>query len=148
MRFGSTAKVLLKCKLKYYRISECSTCHETCGPPDGPTSARQGVPPLPFPARPLQSANTGMIKVVCFATIMTPSCQCPRRCCLLRLVQRVGPTPTNKKAQHDTSRKLLYLPFSLRPRDASLWAMHFLESVHQWSCLRPRCMVLNDIHDL
>ena len=24
MRFGSTAKVLLKCKLKYYRISECS----------------------------------------------------------------------------------------------------------------------------
>ena len=23
MRFGSTAKVLLKCKLKYYRISEC-----------------------------------------------------------------------------------------------------------------------------
>ena len=24
MRFGSTAKVLLKCKLKYYRISECT----------------------------------------------------------------------------------------------------------------------------
>ena len=24
MRFGSTAKVLLKCKLKYYRISECN----------------------------------------------------------------------------------------------------------------------------
>ena len=24
LRFGSTAKVLLKCKLKYYRISECS----------------------------------------------------------------------------------------------------------------------------
>ena len=24
MRFGSTAKVLLKCKLKYYRISQCS----------------------------------------------------------------------------------------------------------------------------
>ncbi len=23
MRFGSTAKVLLKCKLKYYRISGC-----------------------------------------------------------------------------------------------------------------------------
>ena len=23
MRFGSTAKVLLKCELKYYRISEC-----------------------------------------------------------------------------------------------------------------------------
>ena len=23
MRFGSTAKVLAKCKLKYYRISEC-----------------------------------------------------------------------------------------------------------------------------
>ena len=23
MRFGSTAQVLLKCKLKYYRISEC-----------------------------------------------------------------------------------------------------------------------------
>ena len=23
MRFGSTAKVLLKCKLKYYKISEC-----------------------------------------------------------------------------------------------------------------------------
>ncbi len=26
MRFGSTAKVLLKCKLKYYRISECDPC--------------------------------------------------------------------------------------------------------------------------
>ena len=25
MRFGSTAEVLLKCKLKYYRISECIT---------------------------------------------------------------------------------------------------------------------------
>ena len=24
MRFGSTTKVLLKCKLKYYRISECA----------------------------------------------------------------------------------------------------------------------------
>ena len=24
MRFGSTAKVLLKCKLKYYSISECT----------------------------------------------------------------------------------------------------------------------------
>ena len=24
MRFGSTVKVLLKCKLKYYRISECT----------------------------------------------------------------------------------------------------------------------------
>ncbi len=24
MRFGSTAEVLLKCKLKYYRISECN----------------------------------------------------------------------------------------------------------------------------
>ena len=23
MRFGSTAKVLLRCKLEYYRISEC-----------------------------------------------------------------------------------------------------------------------------
>ena len=29
MRFGSTAKVLLKCKLKYYRISEC---HAPCPP--------------------------------------------------------------------------------------------------------------------
>ncbi len=27
MRFGSTAKVLLKCKLKYYRISECVHAH-------------------------------------------------------------------------------------------------------------------------
>ena len=27
MRFGGTAKVLLKCKLKYYRISEC--CSQT-----------------------------------------------------------------------------------------------------------------------
>ena len=27
MRFGSTAKVLLKCKLKYYRISECHLRH-------------------------------------------------------------------------------------------------------------------------
>ena len=26
MRFGSIAKVLLKCKLKYYRISECTRC--------------------------------------------------------------------------------------------------------------------------
>ena len=24
MRFGSTAKVLLKCNLEYYRISECA----------------------------------------------------------------------------------------------------------------------------
>ena len=30
MRFGSTAKVLLKCKLKYYRISEC-VCLLSCG---------------------------------------------------------------------------------------------------------------------
>ena len=28
MRFGSTAKVLLKCKLKYYRILECQ--HQRC----------------------------------------------------------------------------------------------------------------------
>ena len=28
MRFGSTAKVLLKCKLKYYRISECGDSPE------------------------------------------------------------------------------------------------------------------------
>ena len=39
MRFGSTAKVLLKCKLKYYRISECSTAQH--GPPL----------PSPFPQR-------------------------------------------------------------------------------------------------
>ena len=31
MRFGSTAKVLLKCKLKYYRISDCSGPSETLG---------------------------------------------------------------------------------------------------------------------
>ncbi len=32
MRFGSTAKVLLKCKLKYYRISECFAVPlEGCG---------------------------------------------------------------------------------------------------------------------
>ncbi len=33
MRFGSTAKVLLKCKLKYYRISECvrEPCHKGSG---------------------------------------------------------------------------------------------------------------------
>ena len=30
MRFGSTAKVLLKCKLKYYRISECNTFFWSC----------------------------------------------------------------------------------------------------------------------
>ena len=30
MRFGSTAKVLLKCKLKYYRISECILLRRTC----------------------------------------------------------------------------------------------------------------------
>ena len=28
MRFRDTAKLLLKCKLKYYRISECSSQHE------------------------------------------------------------------------------------------------------------------------
>ena len=33
MRFASTAKVLLKCKLKYYRISECSVL---CGVPGQP----------------------------------------------------------------------------------------------------------------
>ena len=27
MRFGSTARILLKCKLKYYRISECDAAH-------------------------------------------------------------------------------------------------------------------------
>ena len=35
MRFGSTAKVLLKCKLKYYRISECAgsaSAQATAGP--------------------------------------------------------------------------------------------------------------------
>ena len=26
MRFGSAAKVLAECKLKYYRISECVAC--------------------------------------------------------------------------------------------------------------------------
>ena len=31
MRFGSTAKVLLKCKLKYYRISECLVDPGSCG---------------------------------------------------------------------------------------------------------------------
>ena len=31
MRFGSTAKVLLKCKLKYYRISECLQGHGAQG---------------------------------------------------------------------------------------------------------------------
>ncbi len=31
MRFGSTAKVLLKCKLKYYRISECVVPHHLLG---------------------------------------------------------------------------------------------------------------------
>ena len=34
MRFGSTAKVLLKCKLKYYRISECNGDGETVGRKD------------------------------------------------------------------------------------------------------------------
>ena len=29
MRFGSTAKVLLKCKLKYYRISECPGANDS-----------------------------------------------------------------------------------------------------------------------
>ena len=33
MRFGSTAKVLLKCKLKYYRISECHVPQEAAGKP-------------------------------------------------------------------------------------------------------------------
>ena len=33
MRFGSTAKVLLKCKLEYYRISECCTRCETSNMP-------------------------------------------------------------------------------------------------------------------
>ena len=32
MRFGSTAKVLLKCKLKYYRISECNAEMAVHGP--------------------------------------------------------------------------------------------------------------------
>ena len=31
MRFGSTAKVLAKCKLKYYRISECAGGPEAAG---------------------------------------------------------------------------------------------------------------------
>ncbi len=45
MRFGSTAKVLLKCKLKYYRISECEgnmpsfSTHAKCA---GVSNARLG----------------------------------------------------------------------------------------------------------
>ena len=35
MRFGSTAKVLLKCKLKYYRISECRTVSSVSLSPTG-----------------------------------------------------------------------------------------------------------------
>ena len=45
MRFGSTAKVLLKCKLKYYKISECTgpcpyrgTQLVPCAPPPPPSS--------------------------------------------------------------------------------------------------------------
>ena len=30
MRFGSTAKVLAKCMLKYYRISECGAAMRDC----------------------------------------------------------------------------------------------------------------------
>ena len=34
MGFGSTAKVLLKCKLKYYRISECISLAPRLGGPE------------------------------------------------------------------------------------------------------------------
>ena len=47
MRFGSTAKVLLKCKLKYYRISECGA----------PSSADPR--PLGLPRRKLQRHQRG-----------------------------------------------------------------------------------------
>ena len=35
MRFGSTAKVLAKCILKYYRISECVAATQDCLPAVG-----------------------------------------------------------------------------------------------------------------
>ena len=44
MRFGSTAKVLAKCKLKYYRISECGGCrllHSPHLPGAAPAAAAQ-----------------------------------------------------------------------------------------------------------
>ena len=45
MRFGSTAKVLLKCKLKYYRISEC--VHGISGPRLDPIHVRSALSETP-----------------------------------------------------------------------------------------------------
>ena len=44
MRFGSAAKVLLKCKLKYYRISECISDTElTCFVSDADDAVLEAV---------------------------------------------------------------------------------------------------------
>ena len=54
MRFGSTAKVLLKCKLKYYRISECMEPPQSQAPSSAPSKAsgyaRPGPPPTSSPS--------------------------------------------------------------------------------------------------
>ena len=49
IRFGSTAKVLAECKLKYYKISECSEnasmpCPCSCFTVDDANGARLGRP--------------------------------------------------------------------------------------------------------
>ena len=62
MRFGSTAKILLKCKLKYYRISECAvqaqdTGHVGTGADSNGTNVldqprpRMGALPRPMPSQ-------------------------------------------------------------------------------------------------
>ena len=43
MRFGSTAKVLAKCMLKYYKISECGGQHAVQPPPTVPTQIRCSI---------------------------------------------------------------------------------------------------------
>ena len=55
MRFGSTAKLLAKCKLKYYRISACNRPHQvTWDPAPGSAEVASG----PLLSTPAESSDT------------------------------------------------------------------------------------------
>ena len=78
MRFGSTAKVLAKCKLKYCRISECS----------GGWAAAYGREPQPHhgshPKAAGSSAGDGSLSAdrqTHHAVLHHPCCHCCSTCC-------------------------------------------------------------------
>ena len=63
MRFGSTAKVLLKCKLKYYRISECQ----------GEGRGGGGIHPGPLEVV-LQQSSSQCLRAVPLAAMCSSKC--------------------------------------------------------------------------